>query len=177
MAFSKRGFLFKDDFNAVIALIIGEMLVHDEEMISQIHSFLEKGAFAKKPWTTSTSFLWQNLPISGLSWDIIQASWEYATTRWIHLNLTWKFLSWRCLWRQLLPRQQRMRVFQKICINFQKLQDINTENVLLADDLKSKIVASISGNVENFFLSSAKLSVAQKISRENSVLKCSSLSI
>ena len=49
MAFSKRGFLFKDDFNAVIALIIGDMLVHDEEMISQIHSFLEKGAFAKKP--------------------------------------------------------------------------------------------------------------------------------
>ena len=70
-----------------------------------------------------------------------------------------------------------MRVFQKICINFQKLQDINTENVLLADDLKSKIVASISGNVENIFLSLAKLSVAQKISRENSVLKCSSLSI
>ena len=70
-----------------------------------------------------------------------------------------------------------MHVFQKICINFQKLQDINTENVLLADDLKSKIVASISGNVEKFFLSLAKLSVAQKISRENSVLKCSSLSI
>ena len=70
-----------------------------------------------------------------------------------------------------------MHVFQKICINFQKLQDINTENVLLADDLKSKIVASISGNVEKFFLSLAKLSVAQKISRENSVVKCSSLSI
>ena len=70
-----------------------------------------------------------------------------------------------------------MHVFQKICISFQKLQDINTENVLLADDLKSKIVASISGNVEKFFLSLAKLSVAQKISRENSVVKCSSLSI
>ena len=70
-----------------------------------------------------------------------------------------------------------MHVFQKICINFQKLQDINTENVLLADDLKSKILASISGNVEKFFLSLAKLSVAQKISRENSVVKCSSLSI
>lgn len=70
-----------------------------------------------------------------------------------------------------------MHVFQKICINFQKFQDINTENVLLADDLKSKILASISGNVEKFFLSLAKLSVAQKISRENSVVKCSSLSI
>ena len=70
-----------------------------------------------------------------------------------------------------------MHVFQKICINFQKLQDINTENVLLADDLKSKILASISGNVEKFFLSLAKLSVAQKISRENSVVKCNSLSI
>ena len=43
MVFSKRYFLFKDDFVAVIDLIIADMLEHDEEMTSEMHSVLKKG--------------------------------------------------------------------------------------------------------------------------------------
>ena len=97
MAFSERD-LFEDKFDAVTALLYGDMLEPDEEMSSETDSVVEKITSAKILININVIFVpkFSSLIQDGLGIKNLRID------RKINLNLIWSFFSWRGLKSRVL---------------------------------------------------------------------------